>query len=149
MVLQTMLVALLAHLPQSHMAVGTGFVQLFRGMGQVSGVGVASALFQYTLSTELRKRIHGAGAGELINRIRHSTTLVATLPPETQRAARDSYAIALRAVFIMAAFSQAAAFIVRLPIPDKSLEHQPPREPVEAASPATTEPRGPNGDDTR
>jgi MFS family permease len=134
-VLQTMLVALLAHLPQSHMAVGTGFVQLFRGMGQVSGVGVASALFQYTLSAELRKRIHGAGANELINRIRHSATLVATLPPETQRAARDSYAIALRAVFTMAAFSTAVAFIVRLPIPEKSLDHQPLKEPVDVDPP--------------
>ncbi|KAI9453901.1 vacuolar amino acid permease [Lactarius psammicola] len=165
-VLQTMLVALLAHLPRmskseqnmsyadslshtgSQMAVGTGFVQLFRGLGQVSGVGVASALFQYTLSAELRKRIHGAGADELINRIRHSTTLVATLPPETQRAARDSYAIALRAVFVMAAFTTAVAFIVRLPIPDKSLDHQPPKEPVDAVSSATG-PRGANGDDTR
>ncbi|KAF8264661.1 major facilitator superfamily domain-containing protein [Lactarius quietus] len=115
-VLQTMLVALLAHLPRSQIAVGTGFVQLFRGMGQVSGVGVASALFQYTLSVELRKRIHGVGANDLINRIRHSATLVATLPPETQRAARDSYAISLRAVFVMAACSSAVAFIVRLPV---------------------------------
>ncbi|KAH9053744.1 MFS general substrate transporter [Lactarius vividus] len=138
-VLQTMLVALLAHLPRSQMAVGTGFVQLFRGLGQVSGVGVGSALFQYTLSAELRKRIQGAGADQLINRIRHSATLVASLPPETQRAARDSYAIALRAVFIMAAFSTAVAFIVRLPIPEKSLDHQPPKEPVSSA----TEPRGP------
>jgi len=130
-VLQTMLVALLAHLPRSQIAVGTGFVQLFRGMGQVSGVGVASALFQYTLSVELRKRIHGVGANDLINRIRHSATLVATLPPETQRAARDSYAIALRAVFVMAACSSAVAFIVRLPIPEKPLDHQPLKEPVE------------------
>ncbi|KAH8992189.1 vacuolar amino acid permease [Lactarius akahatsu] len=137
-VLQTMLVALLAHLPRSQMAVGTGFVQLFRGLGQVSGVGVASALFQHTLSAELRKRIHGPGADQLINRIRHSATLIASLPLETQRAARDSYAIALRAVFIMAAFSTAVAFIVRLPIPEKSLDHQPPKEPV--SSP--TEPRG-------
>ncbi|KAI9436222.1 vacuolar amino acid permease [Lactarius indigo] len=129
-VLQTMLVALLAHLPRSQMAVGTGFVQLFRGLGQVSGVGVASALFQYTLSAELRKRIHGAGADQLINRIRHSATLVASLPPETQRVARDSYAIALRAVFIMAALSTAVAFIVRLPIPEKSLDHQPSKVPV-------------------
>ncbi|KAH9017661.1 MFS general substrate transporter [Lactarius hengduanensis] len=140
-VLQTMLVALLAHLPLSQMAVGTGFVQLFRGLGQVSGVGVASALFQYTLSAELRKRIHGPGADQLINKIRHSATLVASLPLETQRAARDSYAIALRAVFIMAAFSTAVAFIVRLPIPEKSLDHQPPKEPV--SSP--TEPRGATG----
>ena len=58
---------------------------------------------------------------QLINRIRHSATLVATLPPETQRAARDSYAIALRAVFTMAAVSTAVAFVVRLPVSRSSI----------------------------
>jgi hypothetical protein len=57
---------------------------------------------------------------QLINRIRHSATLVATLPPETQRAARDSYAIALRAVFTMAAFCTAVAYVVRLPVSSPS-----------------------------
>ena len=33
-----------------------------------------------------------------------------------QRAARDSYAISLRAVFIMAAVSTLLAYIVRLPV---------------------------------
>jgi len=33
-VLQTMLIALLAHLPEGSMAVGTGFGQVFRGLGQ-------------------------------------------------------------------------------------------------------------------
>jgi hypothetical protein len=87
---------------------------------------------------------------QLINRIRHSATLVATLPPETQRAARDSYAIALRAVFTMAAVSTAVGFVVRLPVsfafhsrchfdaharcfaqvPEKTLDYQLVREPV-------------------
>ncbi|KAH9036262.1 hypothetical protein EDB84DRAFT_1269187, partial [Lactarius hengduanensis] len=148
----------------SQMAVGTGFVQLFRGLGQVSGVGVASALFQYTLSAELRKRIHGPGADQLINKIRHSATLVASLPLETQRAARDSYAIALRAVFIMAAFSTAVAFIVRLPVSPSiflfcSDAHRArcfrfPRNPSIISRPKNRCPlqrsrRGANGDDTR
>ena len=61
------------------MAVGTGFTQLFRGIGtwralrryiwgiltfipfsgQVGGVGIASAIFQSTLDRELRRRIQG------------------------------------------------------------------------------------------
>ena len=45
-----------------------------------------------------------------------SATLVARLPPDLQRAARDSYAIALRAVFIMAACSTFLAYCARLPV---------------------------------
>lgn len=124
-VLQTNLVALLAHLPEGSMAVGTGFGQLFRGMGQVGGVAISSALFQYKLDYELRSRIHGDGAAEIVSRIRHSTTLVGGLPPDLQRAARDSYAISLRAVFMLAACSTLLAYLVRLPIPEKNLDSQP------------------------
>ncbi|KAI6017815.1 major facilitator superfamily domain-containing protein [Pisolithus microcarpus] len=115
-VLQTTLVALLAHLPDNLMAVGTGFGQVFRGLGQVSGVAVSSALFQSKLDSELRKRIYGPDATEIINSIRRSATLVASLPPDLQRAARDSYAGAIRDVFIFAACSTLMAYIVRLQV---------------------------------
>jgi len=120
-VLQTMLIALLAHLPESWMAVGTGFGQVFRGLGQVGGVAISSALFQSKLDYELRSRIHGDDAAEIVSKIRHSATLVGKLSPELQRIARDSYAISLRAVFMLAACSTLLAYIVRLPIPDKNL----------------------------
>lgn len=124
-VLQTNLVALLAHLPESWMAVGTGFGQVFRGMGQVGGVAISSALFQYKLDYELRSRIHGDDAAEIVSQIRHSTTLVGRLPQDLQRAARESYAISLRAVFILAGCSTLLAYLVRLPIPEKNLDSQP------------------------
>ena len=100
------------------MAVGTGFGQLFRGIGQVGGVGIASSIFQSVLDRELRARIDRPGpeAEHLVRQIRHSSKLVATLPPDLQRAARDSYAISLRAVFIYAAVSTFLAFCVRLPV---------------------------------
>ncbi|KAH9939440.1 MFS general substrate transporter [Amylocystis lapponica] len=128
-VFQTMLIALLAHLPQSLMAVGTGFQQLFRGIGQVGGVAFSAALFQTILTAELHNRISGPDSEEMISRIRHSATLVAHLPPDLQRAARDSYAVALRAVFIMAACSTLLAYLVRIPIPDKPLDGPTPRSP--------------------
>jgi len=124
-VLQTMLIALLAHIPQSVMAVGTGFAQLFRGIGQVSGVAVSSAIFQSILDRELRLRIRVPDAEELIRKIRQSATLVGSLPPDLQRAAKDSYAIALRAVFILAASATLCAYLVRLAIPEKSLDERP------------------------
>jgi len=128
-VLQTMLIALLAHIPQSVMAVGTGFGQIFRSVGQVGGVAVSSAIFQSVLDSELRKRIHGPDASETIRRIRESTRLVISLPPDLQRAARDSYAVALRIVFTMAMCSTLMAYIARLPIPDKSLDEPEPAGP--------------------
>ncbi|EPQ50683.1 vacuolar amino acid permease [Gloeophyllum trabeum ATCC 11539] len=124
-VLQTMLIALLAHLPRDAMAVGTGFGQLFRGVGQVGGVAISSAIFQSSLDRELRRRIDTPDADELIKNIRHSARFVAELPPDLQRKARDSYAVGLRAVFITAACSTLLAYIARLPIPDKDLEHSP------------------------
>jgi hypothetical protein len=98
------------------MAVGTGFGQLFRGLGQVGGVGIASSIFQTILDRELRARINSEGSDDLIRAIRHSSKLVANLPPEVQRHARDSYAIALRAVFVYASCSTLAAYVVRLPV---------------------------------
>ncbi|KIL68454.1 hypothetical protein M378DRAFT_99969 [Amanita muscaria Koide BX008] len=115
-VLQTMLIALLAHLSESQIAVGTGFSQLFRGIGQVGGVAISSALFQSKLDTELHARIHTPDAEELIQRIRQSARLVFDLPPDIQRAVRDAYAASLKLVFILAACSTLLAFIVRLPV---------------------------------
>ncbi|KAL4254412.1 MFS transporter superfamily protein [Abortiporus biennis] len=129
-VLQTVHIALLAHLPQDAIAVGTGFNVLFRGIGQVGGVAVSSALFQSLLDSELHKRIQREDAEAIISEIRHSTTLVAKLPPDLQRAARDSYAASLRAVFILAACMTFLAYVVRLPIPDKSLDHVPRRRSI-------------------
>ena len=57
---------------------------------------------------------------QTITRIRESAKLVISLPPDLQRAARDSYAVALRIVFITAMCSTLMAYIVRLavsPIP--------------------------------
>jgi len=137
-VLATVQIALLANIPSSAMAVGTGFNQLFRGVGQVAGVAVSSAVFQSTLNSELHKRIQGANAEQIITEIRHSATLVATLPAQLQRAAKDSYAISLRAVFIMAAVSTFLAYVTRLPIPDKKLDEETSCGSEEADSDAST-----------
>jgi hypothetical protein len=50
---------------ESVMAVGTGFGQLFRGLGQVGGVGISSAIFQSILNRELHKRIHTPDAEQV------------------------------------------------------------------------------------
>ena len=128
-------VALLASIPHSALAVGTGFTQLFRGIGQVSGVAVASAVFQSILTRELRTRFTGPGSDEvsnnaltslylclitsatqLIRTIRHSFKIVETLPIEQQVAARTAYANSLRIVFYFSAAATLAGFLIRLPV---------------------------------
>ncbi|KAH7335239.1 MFS general substrate transporter [Rhizoctonia solani] len=113
-VLQTTLMCLLASIDTSQLAVGTGFTQLFRGVGQVLGVALSSAFFQSVLDRELRSRITGENADEWILRIRHSSKLVGKLEPHLQRAARDSYSTALRYVFLYAAACSLISFILRL-----------------------------------
>ncbi|KAL0953019.1 hypothetical protein HGRIS_007222 [Hohenbuehelia grisea] len=153
-VLQTMLIALLAHLPESLMAVGTGFGQLFRGIGQVGGVAISSAIFQQALDSELRSRMHDIpDAEEMIMKIRHSARLVATLEPDVQRIARDSYAVSLKYVFIFASCSTLIAYIIRLPIPEKALEHKPPSDsrlerPSNGHEPFTSMPETPDESDS-
>jgi len=144
-VLQTMLIALLVHLPDDQMAVGTGFGQVFRGIGQVGGVAISSAIFQSSLESELRNRIHRPNAEELIQRIRQSSRLITSLPPDLQRIARDSYSVGLKWVFFFAACSAALAYLVRLPIPDKVLEHRP-RETVRNGE-SSSQSRPSNDDD--
>jgi MFS family permease len=121
-VFQTVLIALQAHLSESQMAFGTAFGQLFRGLGQTSGVAIASAVFQSRLDTELRLRIHVPDAEQIITAIRHSLSLVKTLPNPLQREAQDAYAASLRTVFVVAACSTLTAYLVRLPIPEKAME---------------------------
>ncbi|KAJ7119134.1 vacuolar amino acid permease [Mycena epipterygia] len=121
-VLQTNLIALLAHLPESQMPVGTGFARLFRGIGQVGGVAISSALFQAQLDAELRKRIHTPDAEELILKIRRSSDFIRTLGPAEQRAARDAYAMGLKSVYALAACATLLAYLARLPIPDQDLD---------------------------
>ncbi|KAG6852103.1 hypothetical protein C0991_003115, partial [Blastosporella zonata] len=117
--------ALVASLPPNQMAVGTGFVQLLRGLGQVGGLAAASAIFQSRLDSELRARIHTPGAEETIKHIRHSARLIGDLPPGLQRIARDAYAASLKSVFTLAVCASFLAFLCRLPIPDADLDKQP------------------------
>ena len=53
---------------------------------------------------------------QLIEQVKHSSEMVRQLPPDLQRPVRDSYAIALQAVFTLAACCTVLAFLVRLPV---------------------------------
>ncbi|KAF8514717.1 major facilitator superfamily domain-containing protein [Hysterangium stoloniferum] len=139
LVFQTTLMALLVNVDLSAIAVATGFLQLWRGIGQVCGVAFASAVFQSILDRELTKRITGPDAADMVRRIRHSSRLVATFPPDLQRHAQASYGIAIRWVFALAACSSFSAFRIRLAIPDKSLDDEAPDVPPKPVTSAVSD----------
>ncbi|KAG8927122.1 hypothetical protein FRC02_008448 [Tulasnella sp. 418] len=74
------------------------------------------------LDRELRKRFKGEGSEELIMQIRHSYKVLNTLPEDQQVLARGAYAISLRYVFFFAAVATLTGFIIRLGIPELSLD---------------------------
>jgi hypothetical protein len=76
-----------------------------------------SDLFIFSTETWLYISMHSLNLlSQLIDRLRHSARLVADLPPDLQQKAKDSYAVSLRAVFILAACATFLAFVVRLPV---------------------------------
>jgi len=120
-VITSILIALIAGVPREDMAVATGMSYLFRTSGQVLGVSLSGALVQAVLVRQLNQKITGPGSQQIIQRIRHETDFIATLDPPLQKAAVDSYATALRAVFICQACIAFCTFLSCLPIEENPL----------------------------
>ncbi|EPQ29182.1 uncharacterized protein PFL1_03469 [Pseudozyma flocculosa PF-1] len=99
-VLTCTLIALINSVPRAEVAVATSCSYLSRTSGQVLGVSFSGTLLQALLKDQLRKRIHGEGAEDIISRIRHQSHIVAELPPHLRQAAVESYSFALRWVFV-------------------------------------------------
>jgi len=93
-------IALIASVSTEDIAVATGIMYLFRTTGQVLGVSLSGILLQGVLVDQLRKRITGPGSSDIINEIRHSISVIPELAPPLRNAAVESYATALRVVFI-------------------------------------------------
>jgi len=115
------LIAMIANVAKDDIAVATGVTYLFRTTGQVLGVSLSGALLQAILTKQLRKRITGPEAFEIIERIRQSTTIIPGLPTPLRVAAVTSYADALRAVFICQAAFGVLAFVCCIPIQENPL----------------------------
>ncbi|PIL36776.1 MFS general substrate transporter [Ganoderma sinense ZZ0214-1] len=120
-VITTTLIAMIASVTREDLAVATGITYLFRTTGQVIGVSLSGALLQSVLTAKLRERIEGPDAVSIIEHIRHSTTIIPTLEPALRKAAVDSYADALRVVFICQAAINFICFLCCLPIQENPL----------------------------
>lgn len=117
----TTLIAMIAGVYKEDMAVATGITYLFRTTGQVLGVSLSGTVLQAVLLGKLKERIQGPGSAQIIEQIRHSTAIIPQLEPSLRRAAIDSYADALRVVFICQAAINFLGFIACLPIQENAL----------------------------
>jgi len=115
------LIAMIASVSREDMAVATGITYLFRTTGQVLGVSLSGAILQAVLTRKLQDRIKGPGSAKVIESIRHSTDIIHTLNPQLKRAAIDSYADALRVIFIFQASCNILSFLTSLPIQEHTL----------------------------
>ncbi|EMD40562.1 hypothetical protein CERSUDRAFT_111161 [Gelatoporia subvermispora B] len=120
-VITTTLIAMIASITREDLAVATGITYLFRTTGQVIGVSLSGALLQAILTRKLRERITGPGALEMIESIRHSTSIIPDLSPKLRDAAVSSYADALRVVFICQAAANFICLLCCLPIQENPL----------------------------
>ncbi|KAH9963165.1 MFS general substrate transporter [Russula dissimulans] len=120
-VITTTLIALISCVSKEDVAVATGLTYLFRTTGQVLGVSLSGTLLQGILLSKLRQRIHGPNAEQLISRIRHSTDVIRDLDPTLRKSAIDSYADALRVVFICQAILNVLSFLSCLAIQENPL----------------------------
>jgi len=117
----TSLIAMIAGVYREDMAVATGITYLFRTTGQVLGVSLSGAVLQTVLLQKLRERIHGPNSDSIIHDIRHNAQMIPNLEPRLRKAAVDSYADALRVVFICQAAICLLAFLACLPIQENNL----------------------------
>ncbi|KAH0839647.1 vacuolar amino acid permease [Lanmaoa asiatica] len=117
----TTLIAMIAGVYKEDMAVATGITYLFRTTGQVLGVSLSGALVQSVLLHQLRNRITGPGASDIIEEIRHSISSIPDLAPSLRKAAMESYANALRVVFITQVAINVLVFIACIPIEEHHL----------------------------
>ncbi|KAI5894059.1 MFS general substrate transporter [Schizophyllum commune H4-8] len=115
------LIAMIAGVYKEDMAVATGITYLFRTTGQVLGVSLSGAILQAVLLSQLRHRITGPNAAEIIYEIRHSIATIRDLDPLTKEAAVRSYGDALRVVFVFQLVMCIIAFLSCVPIQENAL----------------------------
>ena len=124
-VLTTTLLALLAAVDQSYVAVMTSASYAFRSTGAVIGISIASAVFRNTLRPQLYDRLgHLENGMELIAGLEQELSKIFELPSPLKEDVQQAYMNALHTVFwtltgISAAGVVSALFMKELHLPKK------------------------------
>ncbi|KAM0756120.1 MFS general substrate transporter [Meredithblackwellia eburnea MCA 4105] len=113
------LLALLSDVEQSQIATATGFIYVWRSLGQVSGVALSQAIFQSVLSTELSERIDDPN---LVEKLRRSMESIKDLPEAVQVVARQAYRVSTRDAFLFSAACAGITLTAALFLRDTVLE---------------------------
>lgn len=142
------LVSNLNAVSRAEIATATGFVFVFRSIGQVLGVGISDAVFQTSLWRELKRRFTDE---DLIDRLRHASSVIRKLPAAEQLLAREAYGAALKNTFLFGGIGAAVVlvtslFVSRIEIEEKGggADDQIPNEPLhDGDEPVSTVPARP------
>ncbi|PWY98569.1 MFS general substrate transporter [Testicularia cyperi] len=143
-----MLLAMISSVRREDMATATGNVYLFRSLGSVVGVGLASAIFQMILSSSLARNITPdllpnpsdgwKGVHKLISDIRHDASLVPTLHPEPLRhAAQKAYMLGIKSIFALITAVNVLYFLVCWPVQEVELTNSNDPKPTSPQQPQT------------
>ncbi|ODN76598.1 hypothetical protein L202_05255 [Cryptococcus amylolentus CBS 6039] len=123
------LTAMLNSVERHEIATSTGFVFVWRSLGQVLGVGLSSAVFQGSLSRQLSQRFSNPA---IIEKLRHASHSITELPEKWQRVqAREAYGISLRNTFLFGLGGAVLVFTTSLFIPDDVIHD--PKAPLQIA----------------
>ncbi|KAL8888149.1 MAG: hypothetical protein Q9215_004365 [Flavoplaca cf. flavocitrina] len=112
------LIGLIANAAQEDQAVATACSYLFRSLGSIVGLSLASTVVQQSLRNQLQDCLHSAkDAEDLVQRVRQSLDFIKTLSPEVKQLVQQCYSHATRNGFILmvgiVSFSMLSAFFVR------------------------------------
>ncbi|KAF3918337.1 hypothetical protein ABW21_db0207188 [Orbilia brochopaga] len=131
------LIGLIARAGPKDQAVATAVSYLFRSLGSVVGVSVASTLLQGALRGRLRRELEGlVGAGEveeIVRKVTGSLEYLGELKPEVRGVVVQAYRYAVRYPFLMTAVFGAMAvgsslFIIEEPLRRDKAVASPPSE---------------------
>ncbi|KAJ9104745.1 hypothetical protein QFC19_003886 [Naganishia cerealis] len=126
------LVGIMNDVDRSQVATATGFTFMFRSIGQVSGVGLSSAMLQASLNRQLLERFDNP---EIISRLRHASSAIVDLPTKWDRQqARAAYEVALHQTFAFGCIVALGMFAISLAIPNKPLQANPPPAKIDIKS---------------
>ncbi|WOO83392.1 Efflux pump dotC [Vanrija pseudolonga] len=112
------LIANLNTIDPSEIAIATGYISLWRAVGQVFGVGLSGAVFQNSLGVYLSERFTSE---KLLAKLRRSTHEIPLLSEKKQALAREAYQFALRNTFILGLIGAVFVLLTTLAIPDEPL----------------------------
>lgn len=116
------LIAIIATAGSKDQAVATAVSYLFRSLGTVVGVGVASMMVQEVLRKELRRRLEGQGdVEEIVSGVKRSLEFISELPEGTREIVKVCYGVAVKHAFWFSAGLCAVGVVSGLFIREKKL----------------------------